>query len=400
MLVAGETSGDMLAADLVNALRRESAKTPLPPSFDNQPLHTSLEPRFFGAGGSRMAKAGVDLAFDMTAHSVIGLSDALKKILQFWQLYHQLLRLAEHRLPQVVICIDFSGFNRRFAHALRRRVRSRGHGWFQGWNPKIVQYVSPQVWASREGRAYAMARDFDLLLTIFPFENEWYAKRVPEFRVEFVGHPVSERYGALQRDLSPALRNPAKPLLLLLPGSRTGELQRHLPPMLGAFDLLKAKVAGLTAQLVLPAESLATQAKTFNIPSGIQLQVGSLPDALSIADAAIACTGTVTVECAWFMLPTVAIYKTSWSTYQIGKRIIRVSHLAMPNLLANETVFPELIQDAATAENIASAALPLLQDQQLRARLKERLFHVVAGLGRPGASERAARAILGLISEP
>ena len=194
MLIAGEASGDMLAAELVRALRQEMAEAEAIPTADYQPLHTSLEPRFFGAGGPQMAAAGVDLAFDMTAHSVIGLSEALKNYLKFRRLFHQLFQLALERQPDAIICVDFSGFNRRFAHAIRQYTRARAD-WFHDWNPKIIQYVSPQVWASREGRAYQMARDYDLVLSIFPFEKEWYAKRVPQLRVEFVGHPIVDRYG-------------------------------------------------------------------------------------------------------------------------------------------------------------------------------------------------------------
>src|ERR1035437_1078031 len=188
MLIAGEASGDMLAAELVRALRRAiPAATPIS-TTDYQPLHGSLEPRFFGAGGPQMAAAGVELAFDMTAHSVIGLSEALKNYLKFRRLFRQLFRLALDRQPDAIICVDFSGFNRRFAHAIRQYTRARAD-WFHNWDPRIIRYISPQVWASREGRAFQMARDYDAVLSIFPFEKDWYAKRVPQLRVEFVGHP-------------------------------------------------------------------------------------------------------------------------------------------------------------------------------------------------------------------
>src|SRR5439155_16703601 len=160
MLIAGEASGDLLAAELVQALRDEFAAGEPILTHDYQPLYASLEPRFFGAGGPRMAAAGVDLAFDMTAHSVIGLSDALKKYFKFRRLFDQLYKLTLDREPDAIICVDFAGFNRRFAHAIKEYVRSH-LDWFHAWNPKLIQYVSPQVWASREGRAYQMARDYD-----------------------------------------------------------------------------------------------------------------------------------------------------------------------------------------------------------------------------------------------
>src|ERR1043166_2566308 len=169
MLIAGEASGDLLAAELVRALRAEFASREVCPTWDYQPLYASLEPRFFGAGGPNMSAAGVDLAFDMTAYSVIGLSDVLKSILKFRRLFLQLYRLALEREPDAIICVDFSGFNRRLAHRITRHVRRQD--WFHDWNPKVIQYVSPQVWASREARAYHMAEDYDLLLSIFPFEK-------------------------------------------------------------------------------------------------------------------------------------------------------------------------------------------------------------------------------------
>jgi lipid-A-disaccharide synthase len=193
MLIAGEPSGDLLAAELVRAIRAEFASAPAVATPDYQPLYASLEPRFFGAGGPHMAAAGVELAYDMTDHAVIGLSDVLKNLLKFRYLLKSLQRLAQEREPDAIICVDFAGFNLRFAKAIRRYVR--GHqDWFHDWNPKIVQYVSPQVWASREHRAYDLAHNYDLLLSTFSFEKEWYRKRVPQLKVEFVGNPILDRH--------------------------------------------------------------------------------------------------------------------------------------------------------------------------------------------------------------
>ena len=393
MLIAGEASGDVLAAELVRALRAELAEIESIPTADYQPLHASLEARFFGAGGPRMAAAGVDLAFDMTAHSVIGLSEALKHYLKFRRLFYQLFRLALERQPDAIICVDFSGFNRRFAHAIRQYTRGR-NDWFHDWNPRIIQYVSPQVWASREGRAYQMARDYDAVLSIFPFEKQWYAKRVPQLRVEFVGHPIAERYGEGRAVRGEGRGATGAPMLLLLPGSRTSELARHLPVMIGALASIRAQLPNLRVRMILPNENLAQQAKALGLPVDLEVQVGGLPESLAEADVAIASTGTVTTECAYFGVPTVALYKTSWSTYQIARRIVKVKYLAMPNLLANEEVFPEFIQGAASPENIARATLELLRDEGRRARVKSKLAEVVASLGGPGAMRRAARVIV------
>ena len=151
---------------------------------------------------------------------------------------------------------------------------------------------------------------------------------------------------------------------------------------------MRAKVPDLRARMVLPNENLVQQAKALGLPAMLEVQVGGLPEALAEADVAIASTGTVTTECACFGVPTVALYKTSWSTYQIARRIVKVKYLAMPNLLANEQVFPEFIQGAATADNIARAALELLRDEGRRARVKARLAEIVASLGAPGAPAR------------
>jgi lipid-A-disaccharide synthase len=393
MLIAGETSGDMLAAELVRVLRYAIPEAEAGPTADSQPLHASLEPRFFGAGGPEMAAAGVELAFDMTEHSVIGLAEALKHYFKFRRLFHELFQLALERQPDAIICVDFSGFNRRFAYAIRQYTRARAD-WFHDWKPKIIQYVSPQVWASRAGRAFQMARDYDLVLSIFPFEKAWYAKRVPQLRVEFIGHPIAERYGDVRGGLREGRGDMATPMVLLLPGSRPDELRRHLPVMIGALGLIRAKLPNLRAQMVLPNEGLVQQAMAFNLPAYLQVLTAGLPKALAEADVAIASTGTVTTECAYFGVPTVALYKTSWSTWQIAKRIVQVKYGAMPNLLADEEIFPEFIQDAATPENLARAALELLRDEARRMKVKARLAEIVAALGGPGATRRAAQAIV------
>src|SRR5439155_11446793 len=145
--------------------------------------------------------------------------------------------------------------------------------------------------------------------------------------------------------------------ILLLPGSRADELRRHLPVMLGALKLIRASLPASHAKTVLPNEALAQSAKSLG--ANVEIQIGNLPQALSGADLAIASTGTVTLECAYFGVLTVALYKSSWSNYQIGKRIVKVKWLAMPNILANEEIFPEFIQHAATPENISRAALEI-----------------------------------------
>lgn len=392
MLIAGEASGDLLAAELVTALRAKVLEAESGTTDDVQPLRTPLEPRFFGAGGPRMAAAGVELAFDLTQYSVIGFSDVLKNVLKFRRLFNQLLKLAIERKPDAIIGVDYGGFNLRFGHAIKQHVR-KNSGMFQNWNPKIIQFVSPQVWASRPGRANLLAADYDLLLSIFPFEKEWYAKRVPKLRVEFVGHPICDRFRVQSSEFR--VQNSA-PLVLLLPGSRVDELRRHLPVMLGALKLIQAKQPECRAKIVLPTDALAQQVKSLGAPASVQIQVRGLPEALAQADVAIAKSGTVTLECAFFGVPAVVLYKTSWPTYLTAKTMVNVKHVAMPNLLAGEEIFPEFIQHAATAENVANAALTLLLDNERRKKVKSKLAKVISSLGGPGASQRAAQAIVEL----
>ena len=387
MLIAGEASGDLLAAELVSALRG---------ACTSKPQSEFRNPQFMGAGGPKMAAAGVELAFDLTQHSVIGISDVLRNYFEFRRLFKHLLALTIERQPDVIIGVDYGGFNLRFGHAIKQYVRENP---FSKWNPKIVQFVSPQVWASRPGRAKLLEADYDLLLSIFPFEKDWYAERTPQLRVEFVGHPMVERYAKAESGRQKAEVSAAPPTLLLLPGSRTSELKRHLPVMLDALELIQGKLPESRARMVLPNPALKELAERLSAPPpNVEIQAGNLPQALAQANVAIASTGTVTMECAFFAVPAVTLYKTSWSTYQIAKWLVTVKSLTMPNLLAGEEVYPEFIQNAAMPENIAGAALELLQNEPRRRKIKSQLAGIIDSLGGPGACDRAATAILGLFN--
>jgi lipid-A-disaccharide synthase len=384
MLIAGEASGDLLAAELVSALLAAGKQ-----SGDGR------APQFFGAGGANMSAAGVEQAFDLTQHSVVGFSDVLKNYFKFRRLFNQLLALAIERKPDVVIGVDYGGFNLRFGHAIKEYVRGNP---FSKWDPKIVQFVSPQVWASRPGRADLLAADYDLLLSIFPFEKDWYARRVPKLRVEFVGHPMLDRS---QKSEVRSQNKNSVPAVLLLPGSRKSELQRHLPVLFDALKLIRQKLPDVRVKMVLPDEDLKQFANRLAVlPANFEIQTGNLPQALAEADIAIASTGTVTMECAFFGVPTVTLYKTSWFNYEIAKRIATVKWATMPNILANEEVFPEFIQNGATPEAISRVALELLQDGSRQAKIKAQLAKIISSLGEPGAAGRAAAAILSLLRTP
>ena len=404
MIVAGEASGDTLAAELVGHLRQRILQLQSANTDAARTGGIHMAPRFFGAGGGRMEAAGVETAFDLTQHSVIGLGDVVWKYLQFKRMFRQLFALAVERRPDVIVGVDFSGFNRRLAGALKE-WGTRRRGTFNNWNPKLIQFVSPQVWASRPGRAYQMAEIYDLVLSIFPFEKDWYARRVPHLRVEYVGHPIMDRYhgfAPIRLDdaaASPPIGGNGKTVILILPGSRTAELRRHLPVMLAAAQAMVPRMPNAEFRLVLPTTPLADLARRLVNEVGlltkhVRIQSGQLAQSLSEATLAIASTGTITMDCAYFGVPTVAIYRTSWSTYQVGKRIIQVPFLAMPNIIAGETIFPELIQNQATEERISREALAILGNPRRQKEIKIELARVIEQLGPGGAGARAAAAIL------
>ncbi|HEX7859810.1 MAG TPA: lipid-A-disaccharide synthase [Verrucomicrobiae bacterium] len=376
MLIAGEASGDTLAAELVKAVRAE-------PGCEKF--------QFFGAGGPKLAAAGAKLAFDLTAHAVVGIVEVLKNYGKFKSFFNQLLALAFEKKPDYVILIDYPGFNLRFAKALKQKVRSLSSKG-GNWSPKIIFYVSPQIWAWHESRIHQIARDIDLMLAIFPFEKGWYQQRKPNFKIEFVGHPLIDRYAADKERLANLQREPT---LVLLPGSRVREIRKHLPVMLEAARRIAAEQK-IRLRLVLPSPAMQNLARSVADLWGVAVQTGDLASALASATAAIAASGTVTMECAYFNVPTVVIYRTSWSTYFLGRRFIRVKYLAMPNLLADQQIYPEYIQSEANPENIYQSAKDLLNNADRRATVKSHLQRVITTLGEPGASHRAARAILAL----
>ncbi len=377
MLIAGEPSGDLLAAELVEALRAELTRRGEPP------------PVFFGAGGTSMAAAGVRIELELTRFAIIGVVDVLRNLWRLRAILRQMLDLACARRPDVIICVDYGGFNRRFAAALRSRATA-------DWRPRIVQYVSPQVWGSRPARARTLARDLDLLISILPIEKPWYAERYPAFPVEYVGHPIIDRHSTAAAHVPPEA---SPPRIILLPGSRPTEIAHHWPRMVEAAEMIGAEVP-VRWVTVFRDDALRRKALELRDTQRIQLEtrIGGLSEELSKATLAIASTGTVTLECAIWKVPTVAIYCASWINYQIALRFIRVKYLALPNLLAGEAVMPELLQDAASPSAIAAEARRLLDSPTERARVRESLGRVVHSLGSPGAHHRAAQAVLGLLS--
>ena len=381
-LIAGETSGDTLGAELIKSIRNQ---------------HNGKNIEFIGTGGQKMKIAGLQQLFDLTEHAVVGFWEVLKNYFKFRKLFQQLINLAIKKEPDAIVLIDYPGFNLRFARAIRNHQR-QGTGAFKKWQPKIIAFVSPQIWAWKENRLKQITSDFDLMLSIFPFEKSWYAKRAPNFKVEFVGHPLVDRFSIDKNKNNKTTSDPdlftAHPEVLLLPGSRQRELEKHLPGMLEAVKIIATELK-IKVRIVLPNKKMLSLAKHI-VPTGTEiiLQIGNLEESLNHAILTIASSGTVTMECAWFKVPTVVVYKTSLITYIIGKLLVKVPYVAMPNILAEEEIFPEFIQNEATPDNIAKASLRILQDSTERQKILTGLKHIASQLGEPGATNRAAKSIL------
>ena len=378
MMLAGETSGDGMAAGLVEALRKQTA---------NQ-----FELICFGAGGQRMKDAGVEILEDMTRHTVFGLSEVIRYYFQFKKIFQRLLDEVFERKPDLIILTDYAGFNLRFAKAVRKRLARSGGGETEAsWNPKILYYVSPQVWASRATRVFTISQCVDCVLSLFPFEKPWYAMRAPLLRVEFVGDPMADKYRSrfkATEDTSESL-----PKVLLLPGSRRQELRRHVPIMAEAIARIHQTHPCRFLMVLSNQEQLELAKSLLPEKHGINMQIGGLSEALTQTTLTLACSGTVTRECGYHGVPTIVFYRLAWLTYWIAKRIIKVKYIAMPNLLLNRLVYPELIQSDATPDQIAEKALQFLQHPAIRRESRLALERLLDSMGEPGAFDRAARTV-------
>lgn len=392
MLVAGEPSGDRLAAELVRELRPRLIELGAQSTPETLPLRTALPPEFFGAGGAALRAAGAEVLCDLTPWASIGLFDVLPRMRHYFRAFQQLFRTALERQPDAIIGVDYGAFNLRFAAAIRHHL-CRRRDWFHPWRPVLVQYVSPQVWASRPGRARQMELNLDLLLSILPFEPEWFAQHAPRLRVRFVGHPLVDRWPTT-RPARSGSRTRNAPRLVLMPGSRPDEVRRHGPLLVETWRLLRRHWPDLEARCVVPETSLISLLRRQSWPAELALEAGPTSAALQWADLALTKSGTVTLECALAGVPAVVFYKTAPLTYWIGRHLVRVPHLAMPNLLAGQPLYPELVQHEATPQRLAAVTLELWQDEARRMRLQEALQQVRARLGPPGASQRAAEAIV------
>ena len=369
MIIAGEASGDNHGARLVKAM-----------------LELDKELFFFGIGGHAMKQAGVDIRVDYATMAVVGLSEAFIKLGSLLKAFRIAKKDLRNRRPDLLIVIDFPDFNLHVATAAKKL------------GVPVLYYISPQIWAWRIGRLNKIRKVVDHMIVIFPFEEEFYRRaHVP---VTFVGHPL------LDHTPPPPASNHTKGAdtggltIGCLPGSRNEEVRRLLPVMVKASEIISRQVSD--PQFVIPlapsvdkrmVESiLAETSCTFHVLSN------RLHEVLNQSILLITASGTVTLEAALAGTPMIIIYKVSGLSYRIGKHLICVKHIGLPNLIAGKAIVPELIQHEASAENIARHAVALLRNATARKEMHRQLIRTAQTLGSPGASKRAAKIALSMLS--
>lgn len=366
-LVAGEASGDILGAGLMQAIK---ARHP--------------DARFIGVGGPRMQAEGLDSYFPMERLAVMGLVEVLGRLPELLKRRRGLIRTLIDERPDVFVGIDAPDFNL----GVELKLRQAGI--------RTVHYVSPSVWAWRQKRVLKIQRACDLMLTLFPFEAQFYeAQQVP---VCFVGHPLADAI-PLTADRVAARAALGLPeqgaVVALLPGSRGGEVERLGGLFLDAAERLRALRPGL--RFVLPCASAERRAQVEAMLAGRDLQVSLLDgrshEALAACDAVLIASGTATLEALLFKRPMVVAYRVAPLTYRILRRLVKSPYISLPNLLAGRLLVPELIQDAATPEALAGALAPLIDDGQVQTEGFDAIHRAL----RRGASERAAEAVLRLV---
>ena len=370
MISCGEPSGDLYAGALVAALRRRE------PDIE-----------VFGLGGERLRDAGGELVADFHGLSVTGLTEALAVLPRSWRTLRLLAEVARTRKPHALVVIDYPDFNFR----LMRVIKMLG--------VPVIYYVTPQLWAWRAGRIKTMKKIVDRVLPIFPFEEELYQRAGIDVR--FVGHPLIDLV-APEQSREQLLRrlnlDAARPVVALLPGSRTNELERLAPVMAAAAPMIAAQVPG--AQFIVArAPNLSDRLfEGFGVP-GVTLRIveGQTDDVLQAADAVVTASGTATVQTALHGKPMVVLYKLSPLTYRLGRRLALVDTYAMVNLIAGQRIVREVSQDDCTLEAVAGEAVRILTDPEYRERMIAHLAEVRRRLGGPGASERAADAVLDVV---
>lgn len=373
LIIAGEASGDLHAANLVRELRTREPNVAV-----------------YGVGSRAMREAGVTMLADAAQISVVGATEVLTHIGAIWRVFTMLKRFLREDRPDLLVLVDFPDFNILLGKSARKL------------EIPVLYYISPQVWAWRKARARTIARLVRAIMVLFPFEVDIYRREGADVR--FVGHPLVDVVS------SPLTTDEARTSLglfrdrrtvALLPGSRTREIENLLPPMLGAARILAARFPDV--QFILPiAPTLAPDlVRRFVADAGVTITIvdGRVYDVLRAADAAIVTSGTATLETGLMAVPMVIVYRVSPLSYAIGRAIVDVSHIGLVNIVAGRSVVPELIQNAATPEGIAEAIGPVLEDPVRRNEMIKELEQVRQLLGEGGASQKAAAVVSELLAE-
>jgi lipid-A-disaccharide synthase len=372
MIVAGEDSGDNHAAKLVNTLRE---------------VGPDVEFEFFGSAGPNMRAAGVDAIVEADGLSIVGLAEIGRALPMFLGVMKKLRAAAEEKKPDVAVLVDFPDFNLKFAKHLKRL------------GIRVVYYISPQLWAWRKYRISTVKKYVDMMLTILPFEKDWYRKHGVS-HVEYVGSPLASEVHA-DRSRDEFCRDhgldPARPIIALLPGSRRKEMARILPIML---DVTRDRRFTATQFVV----ALATEKHREYASVIFDLDENDLTvvhaetyDVLNAADAAAVTSGTATLEAGIIGTPMVIVYKTSAVNYKLLEPLIDVPHYGLINLIAGKRLAMELIQGDLTAQTLSDELVRLLTPD-VNASMRDELKIAAEKLGHGGASKRAAQTILRLVA--
>lgn len=367
LVVAGEASGDRLGAALIRALRQRLPQTDV-----------------YGVGGAYMRAAGVDTVFDVRDLNAVGAVEVLGKIPQGLRMAYQLLRQARQRRTRVVVLIDTPGFNLPFA-ALAKRA-----------GLCVVYYVSPQIWAWRRGRVKKIARRVDRMLTLFPFEVPFYTKAGVD--ATYVGHPLIDLVAELPSPEQAAVElglDASRPVVALLPGSRSQEIRRLLPAMLGAFERMQQQVAAV--QGVLPVAPTIDRGEIERLLADTSLPValvaGQSLNVLQASQVALVASGTATLEAGLVGTPMVIVYKVHAMTALLARLLIRVRDIGLVNIVAEKRVVPELVQEQVQPQTLAELALRYLLNAEARADVKRELARLHDKMSPGDGAQRAAACV-------
>lgn len=373
MFSAGEASGDMHGANLARALKA---------------LDPDIE--LLGMGGSQMAQAGVRIVYDINNLGFIGVGEILRKIPFFFRLRTQLLQVMQEEKPDVLVCIDYPGFNMR----LIEKARAAGI--------RVVYYILPTIWAWHKSRGKVIAEHTDLAISLFPFEAKLYEELGA--RVAYAGHPLLDVvHPELTKDeaLQAFGLDAAKQTILLMPGSRLQEVRGLLPVMLAAVKEIMAQRDGV--QFLIPRASTIDESVLQElIPADLEnvhVASGHVYDMMNISTAAVAASGTATLETALMGLPTLLIYRVSSLTYWLSKILVHIQSIGLPNIIMGHRIMPELWQDEVTPEAIAADMVTLLTDKQVWQERHKAMLSVRKEMGEPGAVRRTAEIILQFAKE-